>query len=143
MHVSINSFLDEIKMTSRMDSSCKILLLMLMPKSISLPNNVVINRGLQMAHPNTIAIVIKVHCNWDRLLHILKFPLGILRSKLKTIYKCSKKCLTRFFNVSQSQTLEYLGFKRSILEILIFSKPYVSTMMFGQQAFVCVWSIKE
>ena len=140
---------DEIKMTTRLthlgflwDSSCKTLLLSHAQAKV---NNFakqcyhLINRGLQMAHPNTIATVIKVQL----------FPLlygvelgsftatqvstwnSTINASIKAIYKCSKKCSNKLLTCVGISTLtEYLDFKRSILENLIFNNPYSQMILF-------------
>ena len=124
------------------DSSCKTLLLshaQAKVNTFAMQCNHFINKGLQMTHPKTIATVIKAQL----------FPLlyGIelgsftdtkikewnttINASIKSIYKCSNKCSNKLLAcVDISNLFEYLDFKRSILENLIFSNLYTRSILF-------------
>jgi hypothetical protein len=139
---------DEIKMTTRLthlgflwDSKCKTLLLSHAQSKVDnfvTQCNHFINRGLQKAHPKTIATVIKVQL----------FPLlygmelgsftdtqlatwkSTINASIKSIYRCSKHCSNKLLEcVGISNLIEYLDFRRSILEYLIFNNPYTQSIL--------------
>ena len=140
---------DEIKMTTKLthlgflwDTEVKTLLSSHAQKKVNnfvSQSNHFIARGLQKAHPSTIAYIIKA-----QLLPLLYgMELGVfsdrqmntwqaqINTALKGLFRCSRHCSnTLFACVGISKLNEYLDFKRSILENLISSNPYTQSILF-------------
>ena len=54
-----------------------------------------------------------------------------INASIKAIYKCGRTCSNKLLKcVSISNLTEYLDFKRSILENLMFSNPYTQLILF-------------
>ena len=97
-----------------------------------------VNRGIQKCHPHTIATVIKVQlfpllygmeigCYSDSQLAIWN---RMLNSSIKGLFRCSKYCSNLLLEcLDLSNLIEYLDFKRSILEHMIFSNPYTRSIL--------------
>ena len=98
-----------------------------------------INRGLQKAHPNTISTVIKVQlfpllygmeigCYSVKQITIWQ---RAINSTIKAIYRSSKYCSNKLIKcVGISSLAEYLEFRRSTLENMIFFTPYTQSILF-------------
>ena len=97
-----------------------------------------INRGIQKSHPNTIATIIKVQLfpllygmeigsfskmqldSWSRMIN----------SSIKGLFRCSKYCSNKLLECFEIPNLfQYLDFRRSILENMIFSTPYTQSIL--------------
>ena len=142
---------DEIKMTSKLthlgfiwDSSCKTLLLSHAQAKVDnfvAQSKHFIARGIGKTHPNTIATIIKAQLFpllYGMELGIFsKFQLATwqaaIQSAIKKMYRCSPHCLNKLFDsVGISSLVDYLDFRRSILENLIYNNPYTQSILFYQ-----------
>lgn len=126
------------------DSSCKTLLLSHAQAKVDnfvAQSKHFIARGIGKTHPNTIATIIKAQLFpllYGMELGIFsKFQLATwqaaIQSAIKKMYRCSPHCLNKLFDsVGISSLVDYLDFRRSILENLIYNNPYTQSILFYQ-----------